>query len=76
MPALRANAMYEGKYPLVSALSRPVIVEQLVASARRHDALAVAHGCTGKGNDQVRFEVSTRALAPISQCSHPRASGA
>jgi len=62
--ALRANAMYEGKYPLVSALSRPVIVEHLVASARRHGAHAVAHGCTGKGNDQVRFEVSTRVLAP------------
>jgi argininosuccinate synthase len=64
VPALRANALYEGKYPLVSALSRPVIVEHLVASARRHAADAVAHGCTGKGNDQVRFEVSTRALAP------------
>ncbi len=64
VPALRANAMYEGKYPLVSALSRPVIVEHLVASARRHGADAVGHGCTGKGNDQVRFEVSTRALAP------------
>jgi argininosuccinate synthase len=64
VPALRANALYEGKYPLVSALSRPVIVEQLVASARRHGADAVAHGCTGKGNDQVRFEVSTRVLAP------------
>ena len=62
--ALRANALYEGKYPLVSALSRPVIVEHLVASARRHGAHAVAHGCTGKGNDQVRFEVSTRVLAP------------
>jgi argininosuccinate synthase len=62
--ALRANAMYEGKYPLVSALSRPVIVEHLVASARRHGAHAVSHGCTGKGNDQVRFEVSTRVLAP------------
>jgi len=64
VPALRANAMYEGKYPLVSALSRPVIVEHLVASARRHGADAVAHGCTGKGNDQVRFEVSSRVLAP------------
>ena len=63
-PALCANALYEGKYPLVSALSRPVIVEHLVASARRHGADAVAHGCTGKGNDQVRFEVSTRVLAP------------
>ena len=63
-PALRANALYEGKYPLVSALSRPVIVEHLVASARRHGADAVGHGCTGKGNDQVRFEVSSRVLAP------------
>ena len=63
-PALRANALYEGKYPLVSALSRPVIVRHLVRAAREHNADAVAHGCTGKGNDQVRFEVSTRALAP------------
>src|SRR5207253_8736773 len=63
-PALKANAKYEGKYPLVSALSRPIIVKHLVASAREHGADAVAHGCTGKGNDQVRFEVSTRALAP------------
>jgi argininosuccinate synthase len=64
VPALKANAMYEGRYPLVSALSRPVIVKHLVAAAREHGADAVAHGCTGKGNDQVRFEVSTRALAP------------
>jgi argininosuccinate synthase len=64
VPALKANAMYEGRYPLVSALSRPVIVKHLVAAARRHGADAVGHGCTGKGNDQVRFEVSTRALAP------------
>ncbi|MHB1712977.1 MAG: argininosuccinate synthase domain-containing protein, partial [Acidimicrobiales bacterium] len=64
MPALMANAKYEGKYPLVSALSRPVIVRHLVNEARRHGATAVAHGCTGKGNDQVRFEVGTRALAP------------
>jgi argininosuccinate synthase len=63
-PALKANAKYEGKYPLVSALSRPVIVKHMVAAARQHGADAVAHGCTGKGNDQVRFEVSTRALAP------------
>jgi argininosuccinate synthase len=62
--ALKANALYEGKYPLVSALSRPVIVKHLVAAARQFGADAVAHGCTGKGNDQVRFEVSTRALAP------------
>src|SRR3954454_1085929 len=64
VPALKANALYEGRYPLVSALSRPVIAKQLVATAREHGADAVAHGCTGKGNDQVRFEVSTRALAP------------
>jgi argininosuccinate synthase len=63
-PALKANAKYEGKYPLVSSLSRPVIVKHMVAAAREHGADAVAHGCTGKGNDQVRFEVSTRALAP------------
>src|SRR5205085_1246631 len=63
-PALKANALYEGRYPLVSSLSRPVIVKHLVAAAREFGADAVAHGCTGKGNDQVRFEVSTRALAP------------
>jgi argininosuccinate synthase len=64
VPALQANALYENRYPLVSALSRPVIVKHLVAAAKEHGADAVAHGCTGKGNDQVRFEVSTRALAP------------
>jgi argininosuccinate synthase len=64
VPALKANALYEGRYPLVSALSRPVIAQHLVQAARRHGADAVAHGCTGKGNDQVRFEVSTRALNP------------
>jgi argininosuccinate synthase len=64
VPALAANARYEGKYPLVSALSRPVIVGHLVAQARAHGANAVAHGCTGKGNDQVRFEVGVRSLAP------------
>jgi argininosuccinate synthase len=62
--AIAANARYEGKYPLVSALSRPVIVRHLVAQARKFNASAVAHGCTGKGNDQVRFEVGTHALAP------------
>ncbi len=64
VPAIKANARYEGTYPLVSALSRPVIVRHLVAAARQHGADAVAHGCTGKGNDQVRFEVGTRSLAP------------
>ncbi len=63
-PAVRANALYEGKYPLVSSLSRPLIAKHLVATAREYRAGAVAHGCTGKGNDQVRFEVSVRALAP------------
>jgi len=62
--AIKANARYEGKYPLVSALSRPVIVRHLVDQARKFNAQAVAHGCTGKGNDQVRFEVGTHALAP------------
>lgn len=62
--AIAANARYEGKYPLVSALSRPVIVRHLVNQARVFSAQAVAHGCTGKGNDQVRFEVGTHALAP------------
>ena len=64
LPALRANAMYEGVYPLVSALSRPLIVEKLVKIAKEKGAFAVAHGCTGKGNDQVRFDVSISALAP------------
>lgn len=62
--AIRANALYEGKYPLVSSLSRPLIARHLVRVAREVGADAVAHGCTGKGNDQVRFEVSSRALAP------------
>jgi argininosuccinate synthase len=62
--AITANALYEGKYPLVSSLSRPVIVRHLVDQARKFGAHAVAHGCTGKGNDQVRFEVGTHALAP------------
>lgn len=69
--AIKANALYEGKYPLVSALSRPVIARHLVAAARQFGADAVAHGCTGKGNDQVRFEVSIRALAPDLQVLAP-----
>jgi len=64
LPALRANALYLERYPLVSALSRPVIAKHLVAAARRYRADTVAHGCTGKGNDQVRFEVGIGALAP------------
>jgi argininosuccinate synthase len=64
LPALHANALYMDRYPLVSALSRGVIAKHLVAAARRFGATTVAHGCTGKGNDQVRFEVSIGALAP------------
>lgn len=63
-PALKANAMYEGKYPLVSALSRPLISKILVQVAEEEGAVAVAHGCTGKGNDQVRFDVAVAALNP------------
>jgi argininosuccinate synthase len=62
--ALQAHALYEGKYPLVSALSRPLIAKKLVEIAELEGAVAVAHGCTGKGNDQVRFEVSIKALNP------------
>ncbi|PZS25634.1 MAG: argininosuccinate synthase [Pseudonocardiales bacterium] len=64
LPALRANALYLERYPLVSALSRPIIAKHLVDSAKYHGADTVAHGCTGKGNDQVRFEVGIGALAP------------
>lgn len=63
-PALRANALYEGKYPLSAALSRPLISKILVEIAEKEGAFAVAHGCTGKGNDQVRFDVSVSALNP------------
>ncbi|MFP7368810.1 argininosuccinate synthase [Bacillus safensis] len=64
LTALQAHTMYEGKYPLVSALSRPLIAKKLVEVAEKENAVAVAHGCTGKGNDQVRFEVSIKALNP------------
>ena len=64
VPALRANALYMDRYPLVSALSRPLIVKHLVAAAAKHGGTIVSHGCTGKGNDQVRFEVGIGALAP------------
>ena len=63
-PALNANALYEGQYPLSASLSRPLIAELLVAVAHREGADAVAHGCTGKGNDQVRFDVAIGALDP------------
>src|SRR5215470_8009092 len=64
LPALRANALYMDRYPLVSSLSRPLIVKHLVAAAATHGGTIVSHGCTGKGNDQVRFEVGIGALAP------------
>jgi len=63
-PALRANALYMDRYPLVSALSRPLIAWHLVEAAKSHGATIVSHGCTGKGNDQVRFEVGIANLAP------------
>ncbi len=64
LPAMQADALYMDRYPLVSALSRPLIVKHLVAVAKEYGASTVAHGCTGKGNDQVRFEVGIQALAP------------
>src|SRR5215470_3511682 len=63
-PALQAGAIYEGQYPLATALARPLIARLLVEVAREEGAVAVAHGCTGKGNDQVRFDVSIHTLAP------------
>ena len=63
-PAIKANALYEGKYPLSSALSRPLIVLKMVEIAKKEGAIACAHGCTGKGNDQVRFDVTLKSLAP------------
>ncbi|CDP89509.1 MULTISPECIES: argininosuccinate synthase [Mycolicibacterium] len=64
LPTIKANALYMDRYPLVSAISRPLIVKHLVDAARAHGGTVVAHGCTGKGNDQVRFEVGFASLAP------------
>ncbi|MCQ6274388.1 argininosuccinate synthase [Bacillus sp. V3B] len=69
--SLQAHTLYEGKYPLVSALSRPLISKKLVEVAEEVGAVAIAHGCTGKGNDQVRFEVSIQALNPNLQVLAP-----
>jgi argininosuccinate synthase len=63
-PAIKANALYEGKYPISTTLSRPLIVKKMVAIAEKEGATALAHGCTGKGNDQVRFDISIGSLAP------------
>ncbi|HLJ69280.1 MAG TPA: argininosuccinate synthase [Chloroflexota bacterium] len=64
LPALQADALYEGQYPLATALARPLIAQLMVDVAHRSGATLIAHGCTGKGNDQVRFDVATTALAP------------
>ena len=71
LPAIKSNALYMDRYPLVSALSRPLIVRHLVDAAREHGGGIVAHGCTGKGNDQVRFELGAYALAPGIQVIAP-----
>ena len=70
-PAIRANALYEGKYPLSTALARPLIAQKLVEVANEFGADAVAHGCTGKGNDQVRFDVAIASIAPHLQVLTP-----
>ena len=71
MLALKANAMYEGVYPLVSAVSRPLITKHLVQAAHQYGADTIAHGCTGKGNDQVRFEVSIMSIDPSLKAISP-----
>src|SRR3979409_480274 len=71
-PSLQAGAVYEKEYPLATALGRPLIAAMMVEIARREGATAIAHGCTGKGNDQVRFDVTTAALAPGLEVVSPR----
>jgi argininosuccinate synthase len=63
-PAIKANALYEGKYPISTSLSRPLIAKKMVEIAEKEGATALAHGCTGRGNDQVRFDVTLGSLAP------------
>ncbi|MEJ5352314.1 MAG: argininosuccinate synthase [Melioribacteraceae bacterium] len=70
-PALKAGALYEGAYPMATSLGRPLLAKALVEIAKKENATMVAHGCTGKGNDQVRFEVSVGALAPDIKCIAP-----
>lgn len=70
-PVIKSNALYEGDYPLVSALSRPLIIDHLVKTAHDHGATAIAHGSTGKGNDQVRFEAAIHALDPDMKIEAP-----
>ena len=64
VPSIKANGLYQGKYPLATALARPLIATKAVEVAKKEGAIAVAHGCTGKGNDQIRFDVTMRALSP------------
>ncbi|MGC2570324.1 MAG: argininosuccinate synthase [Candidatus Nitrosopolaris sp.] len=64
IPSIKSNGLYEEKYPLATALARPLIASKMVEEAHNHNALTVAHGCTGKGNDQIRFDVTIRALDP------------
>jgi argininosuccinate synthase len=71
LPALMGNALYEEKYPLVSSLSRPLIAKKLVETAHKYGAGAVAHGCTGKGNDQVRVEIGVKSQDPHLACLAP-----
>ncbi len=73
LPALMANALYEDKYPLSTAIGRPLIAKKLVETAHKYGATAVAHGCTGKGNDQVRIDIGVRALDPSLKIIAPRA---
>src|SRR4030042_2975782 len=63
-PAIKANALYEGKYPISTSLSRPLIPKKMVEVAEKEDATGLAHGCTGRGNDQVRFDITLGSLAP------------
>jgi argininosuccinate synthase len=64
VPSIKANGLYQGKYPLATALARPLIAVKVVEIAKKEGATAIAHGCTGKGNDQIRFDVTMRALSP------------
>ncbi|HEU0049453.1 MAG TPA: argininosuccinate synthase [Nitrososphaera sp.] len=71
VPSVKANGLYQGKYPLATALARPLIAAKAVEVANREGATAISHGCTGKGNDQIRFDVTTRALNPSLQIIAP-----
>lgn len=64
VPSIKANALYQQKYPLATAIARPLIARKAVEVAKQHDAIAISHGCTGKGNDQVRFDIAIRSLDP------------